>query len=164
VSSAAYLPRRGALLRLEGLAASVATRAAALEAELGARDVERIEGAASRALWRAVGGAEALAPWPDVWRISVAPSEAPSVLARLDPEDYLLDWGGGLVTAAFHDVDAERVRAAFTSGHATLLKATADERRKHAVFQPLPAAVAALAERVKRAFDPDGKFNPGRME
>jgi glycolate oxidase FAD binding subunit len=164
VSSAAYAPRHGVLLRLEGLEASVAARAAALSAELCAGDCERLEGDASRALWRAVGSAAALAAWPVVWRVSVAPSDAPSVIARLEPDDYVLDWGGGLVTAAFRDVDAERVRASFTSGHALLLKAPVDERRKHAVFQPLPPQVAALAQRVKRAFDPDGKLNPGRME
>jgi glycolate oxidase FAD binding subunit len=99
-----------------------------------------------------------------VWRISVAPSEAPGVLERLHAEDYVLDWGGGLITAAFREVDAARVRAAVTSGHATLLKAPRAARLGTPVFQPLPAAVAALAQRVKRAFDPAGKLNPGRMD
>lgn len=165
VSSAAYSPRRGVLLRLEGLEASVAARAAALlaELELAAADADRIEAAASRASWRAIGGAATLAAWPVVWRISVPPADAPQVLARLAPDDYLLDWGGGLITAAFREIDTARVRGAFASGHALLLKAPLAARREHEVFQPLPPPVAALARRVKRAFDPDGKLNPGRM-
>jgi glycolate oxidase FAD binding subunit len=31
------------------------------------------------------------------------------------------------------------------------------------VFQPQPAALAALASRVKEGFDPKRLFNPGRM-
>ena len=32
------------------------------------------------------------------------------------------------------------------------------------VFQPQPAALAALASRVKESFDPKRLFNPGRMD
>jgi glycolate oxidase FAD binding subunit len=42
----------------------------------------------------------------------------------------------------------------------------ADEATRNSVpvFQPQPAALAALARRVKTAFDPLGIFNPGRMQ
>jgi glycolate oxidase FAD binding subunit len=86
------------------------------------------------------------------------------VLERLAPERYLVDWGGGLLLAGYSHVDASRVRGAFASGHATLLKAPAAVRAVTPVFQPQSAAVAALAARVRQAFDPRGVLNPGRMD
>jgi len=73
-------------------------------------------------------GPAVLASSAVVWRLSVPPAEAPAVLERLRPERYLLDWGGGLIFAAYSSVDAAHVRGALTSGHATLLKAPATDR------------------------------------
>jgi glycolate oxidase FAD binding subunit len=44
-----------------------------------------------------------------------------------------------------------------------LVKASAEVRKAVDVFQPVSPALAALEMRVKRALDPDNKFNPGRM-
>jgi glycolate oxidase FAD binding subunit len=85
------------------------------------------------------------------------------VLGRLEPERYVLDWGGGLIYAGFSAADAARVRGAFASGHATLVKAPAQVRAAVPVFQPQPKAVAAAAARLRAAFDPRGVLNPGRM-
>lgn len=164
VSAAAFDPARGALLRIEGFAASVDARAAALRELLAPDGIDAVEAAESRALWREIGSASALAGQRVVWRISVPPSDAPRVVAALAPERYLLDWGGGLIFAAYRDVDAARVRGAVRSGHATLLKAPADARRAVASFPPREPKLAALGARLKHAFDPDGKLNPGRME
>ncbi len=182
VSAAAFDTERGCLLRLEGFAASVDARGAALapmlRAEAGQRggpigpgrdgsarrgDVATLAADASRALWAEIGGAAALAAWPVVWRISVPPTDAPRVLAALAPERYLLDWGGGLIWAAFSAVDAARVRGALRQGHATLFKAPREARAANAVFPPQPAALAAASRRVKHAFDPDGRLSPGRL-
>jgi glycolate oxidase FAD binding subunit len=163
VSAAGFDPERGSLLRLEGFAASVAARTEALCAELGLTPAAVLDGPASQQLWRAHGGATALAASPVVWRVSVPPADAPAVLERLAPSRYLLDWGGGLIWAAYDAVDAARVRASFGGGHATLIKAPAAARAAAQVFQPQPAAVAAVAARLKAAFDPRGVLNPGRM-
>jgi glycolate oxidase FAD binding subunit len=163
VSAAGFDPERGTLIRLEGFAASVAARTAALESALRCSVIETLEDAASQACWRALSSGSALAASPVVWRISVPPSDAPAVLARLAPERFLLDWGGGLILAAYANVDASHVRGAFAVGHATLLKAPAADRIATAVFQPLPGAAAAAAARLKEAFDPRGILNPGRM-
>jgi glycolate oxidase FAD binding subunit len=117
----------------------------------------------SRTRWAEIGGAASLAQFPVVWRISVAPTDAPRVLAALEPERYLLDWGGGLIWAAFGDVDAARVRGAVREGHATLFKAPAAARASTPVFQPQPPTIAAVARRLKHAFDPDGRLNPGKL-
>jgi glycolate oxidase FAD binding subunit len=162
VSSAGFDPWRGSLLRLEGLGLSVAARAAALLRELGNPDVEVLEGRASRELWARHAGAEALADWRVVWRISVPPADAPRVLGAIAPERYLLDWGGGLIWAAYDAVDAARVRSAIADGHALLFKAPADS--KPCRLQPPGAALGQALERVRDAFDPDRRLNPGRMD
>ncbi|HEY8519110.1 MAG TPA: FAD-binding protein [Gammaproteobacteria bacterium] len=163
VSGAAFDPDRGLALRVEGFEPSVAARVERLLAVLGRPEAEVLEGETSRQLWRAVGGADVLGPWPVVWRLSVPPSDAPAVIATLEPERYLVDWGGGRIWAAFDAVDAARVRGAVARGHALLFKAPAQARAGASVFDPGPPAAAALAARIKQAFDPDDKLNPGRM-
>jgi glycolate oxidase FAD binding subunit len=162
VSSAGFDPWRGSALRLEGFEASVASRAAMLLAELGNPEVERLEAEASRGYWRQLAGAAALADWPVVWRISAPPSEAPRLIAAMVPERYLLDWGGGLIWAAFDRVDVGRVRGALRGGHATLIKAPGETRACR--LQPPSAALAQVSERVRAAFDPARRLNPGRMD
>ena len=48
-------------------------------------------------------------------------------------------------------------------GHATLIRAPADMRAEVPVFEPQPAALAALSRRLKDAFDPYGILEPRRM-
>jgi glycolate oxidase FAD binding subunit len=163
VSSAAFDPRQGVALRLEGFAASVDARATALRALLNAGGTE-LASSQSLAFWARHGGAHALADWPVVWRISVPPSRAPRVLASLAPERYLLDWGGGLIWAAYGRLDAAQVRGAVREGHATLIKAPATARRETCTFPPPPASLAAVHARIKLAFDPDNRLNPGKLE
>jgi glycolate oxidase FAD binding subunit len=163
VSAAAFDPMRGALLRIEGFEASVAARVAGLLDALGRPESVRLDANASRRLWQSMGSADALAAWPVVWRISVPPADAPRVVAALAPERYLLDWAGGLVWAAFDGVDADRVRSAVREGHATLWKAPLAERRSAAVFHPQAPAAAEASRRLKAAFDPAARLNPGRF-
>jgi glycolate oxidase FAD binding subunit len=164
VSAAGVDPERGALLRLEGFAASVEARTRALCDELRCTSERALEGCASRDCWRALASAAALADSPVVWRISVSPSDALRVLDRLEADRYVVDWGGGLLYAAFATVDAARVRGALTTGHATLWKAPRAERAATRVFQPQSPAIAAAAARLRNAFDPRGILNPGRMD
>jgi glycolate dehydrogenase FAD-binding subunit len=44
-----------------------------------------------------------------------------------------------------------------------LIRADDQARAAIDVFQPLDPPLAALTARVKRAFDPEGILNPGRM-
>ena len=167
VSSAAFAPRLGVALRLEGFAPSVAARSRALEEalspEAGVADRYWLEEEASSRLWHEVGGAQSLARYPIVWRLSIAPSDALRLLERIEAEDYLIDWGGGLVWIAASQADPGRVRRALEGGHATLFKASREVRAAIPVFEPLSAALAALTARVKASFDPACRLNPGRM-
>ena len=164
VSAAGVDPARGALLRLEGFAASVEARTQALCGELECAPQAVLEGSASRECWRSLAGAAALASSPVVWRISVPPADAPAVLERLRADRYLVDWGGGLIFAGFDVVDAAGVRGALSTGHATLLKAPDAARASTPVFQPQAPAVAAAAARLRAAFDPRAILSPGRMD
>jgi glycolate oxidase FAD binding subunit len=163
VSAAALVPERGVALRLEGLAASVQTRLAGLLAALARTPQALLEAAASREFWRQVGAAAALARFPVIWRLSVAPRQAPRILEAIEPEAFQLDWGGGLIWVGAQHVDAARIRGALYGGHATLIRAPLAQRRATAVFEPQAPAVAALAARLKAAFDPHQRLNPGRM-
>ena len=195
VSSAAHLPNSvfrpatGALaalappgqavtlLRLEGIEASAASRAASLAklvAEFGAAEV--LEDAASTETWNAIrdvlpfAADGALGAWP-VWRIVCPPASGGAlgqILARETGGDVIYDWGGGLIWAAVPprpDAQAAHVRGRVEAacGHATLIRAGEEVRRQLDVFQPQPAGLAALAERVRQSFDPKNILNRGRM-
>jgi glycolate oxidase FAD binding subunit len=81
--------------------------------------------------------------------------------------DVYYDWQGGLIWIAMEgDPAAEILRgliAEHGGGHATLVRGTPAVRVAIPVFQPQPAALAALSARLKQQFDPKGIFNPGRM-
>jgi glycolate oxidase FAD binding subunit len=194
VSGAAHLPASAAraipavetaaagraltVLRLEGVAPSVAHRQAALVAI-----VQPFGGAmilaepSSQTLWRAIrdvlpfaasrGGIER-----PLWRISTAPARgaelAHAIAASADAE-FLFDWAGGLLWAsvanAKGDAGAAAVRRAVAAcgGHATLVRGSAALRAAVEPFQPQDTGLAALTRRVKAGFDPKGVFNTGRM-
>ncbi|WP_291687172.1 FAD-binding protein [Bradyrhizobium sp.] len=165
------------LLRLEGIAASAAHRAAALGkllAPFGA--AQTIEDAASAVIWGSIrdvlpfaaGGA--VGAWP-VWRIVCPPAAGGALgeqLARDAGGEVIYDWGGGLIWAALPpkpDAQAALVRrhANAVGGHAMLLRASDEVRRNVDVFHPQRAGVAALSERVRQSFDPRSVLNRGRM-
>jgi glycolate oxidase FAD binding subunit len=191
VSAAAHLPQAIAAelaetasarkpvtaLRLEGVAPSVAQRRTLLEtllAPFGA--VVGLEEAKSRALWRAIRDVTPFAAkgprgGADIWRISTAPARGADIgraLADRAGAEILYDWAGGLVWAAIagsDDAQAPLVHKTVgaVGGHATLIRAPAAVRAKVDVFTPEPAALAALTQRVRKGFDPQGVLNAGRM-
>lgn len=187
VSGAAHLPAAvniaaddGALtlVRLEGFAASVASRAQGLTRALARFGTTRsIDDAHSRTIWRQIRDvapfANGMAAGRDVWKVSVPPAAGPGVAAAISGAtgaDYFFDWGGGLIwlAVATHDYAvgiAEVMRASIADcgGHATMIRAAEATRAAVDVFQPQPAPLAALTARVKDSFDPKRILNPGRM-
>jgi len=159
-----------ALLRIEDFAESVAYRCDRLLAELAAYGAATLlDEAASRALWREVRDAGPLGAAPEeaIWRVSVAPTEGPGVVAATGFGKALLDWGGGLVwlagpaTEAAHAGVMAAARAA--GGSFTLFRAPEPLRAAVAVLPEEPAPLAAIGRRVKAVLDPKGVLNPGRM-
>jgi glycolate dehydrogenase FAD-binding subunit len=170
---------RGAvtLLRLEGITASAAHRAAALAAVLAPfGSAEILEDAASAVAWSSVRDVQpfaasgSLGGWP-VWRIVCPPASGGvlgQALARDTGGDVIYDWGGGLIWAALPpkpDAQAALVRQRVNAvgGHATLMRAPAQVRRDVDVFHPQQKGLAALGERVRLSFDPKNILNRGRL-
>lgn len=170
VAGAAFIPGEAVYLRLEGISPSVIARRDGLAKLLG-RPVQILAAASSQARWQAIRDVLPLADGHErhVWRLSVTPSDAPAIVARLKESldlRYYLDWAGGLVwldVPPSADASAALIRQAMPSGHATLIRAPEDVRAAVEVFQPQDAALAALSARVKAAFDPGRLLNPGRM-
>ncbi|WGR95468.1 FAD-binding protein [Bradyrhizobium sp. ISRA443] len=169
------------LVRLEGIAASVAHRAASLSQTLSSHGtVDRLEDDASLAVWAGLRDAApfaangALGAWP-VWRIVCPPASGGALgqaLARASGGDVIYDWGGGLIWLAVPpnentrpDTQAALVRSRVEAagGHATLIRADEAVRRAVDVFQPQAEGLAALGERVRNSFDPKSILNRGRM-
>ena len=106
-----------------------------------------------------------------LWRISTLPSTAPKLITALSRKidvRCLYDWSGGLIwleTPPISDAGAVEIRRTLAEfgGHATLIRADAAARAGIDVFQPLEPGLMALTTNVKRAFDPVGILNPGRM-
>ena len=179
VSGAAHLPATvsrelgfadaATLLRVEGFESQAAYRIERLRdalAPFGAVDaVESDPWIAIRDAMMFAGDGRA------VWRLSMKPTDAPRFVAalrdRMDVEAFY-DWGGGLVWLACEEGEdaAEplvRQLLAKHDGHATLIRAGDAVRAAVPVFQPEPEAIARLSDGLKRAFDPAGILNPGRM-
>ncbi len=192
VSGAAYLPERlvaevpdaafasggrtATLIRLEGIAPSVDYRAEKLTALVGRLgEVAVLEGAQSEATWRAVRDVSVFGTTANpVWRVSVAPSAGPMVVAALLDADrairHFYDWSGGLVWIEVEeeasDGLARAIRAAIAAaggGHATLIRGNPALRSAISPFEPQPEALAGLSQRLKEQFDPRRILNPGRM-
>jgi glycolate oxidase FAD binding subunit len=93
----------------------------------------------------------------DLWRLSLAPATPPLDL----PGPCFYDWGGALRWLKT-DAPADTVfeTAHRHGGHATRFRSASADGR---VFQPLPPGLKTLHRNLKRAFDPDGLLNPGRL-
>ncbi|MEQ8666882.1 MAG: glycolate oxidase subunit GlcE [Rhodospirillales bacterium] len=190
VSSAVYLPAAVARLsevgrvgdantsvvavRIEGPEPSVLERASEITSLLGGFGrTDELHRTNSQRLWWETSEASYFATGENtpLWRISVEPAKgavlARNVLSETGGEGYC-DWGGGLLTLSIPGNPARSARAirqsvAAVGGHATLLRASETVRSTLDVFDPQSDGIMALSRRIKKAFDPEGVLNPGRM-
>jgi glycolate oxidase FAD binding subunit len=149
-------------LRLEGFAQQVAYRTRSLIDALGG-DWQVLEAEDSAALWRNIRDVTAFADKAgDVWRVSVKPSDAPALVAKI-AAPVQMDWAGGLIWALVPEGCDLRARLGPIAGHATLIRGSEATRAALPVFHPEPAPIAALAAGLRAKFDPRGVMNPGLM-
>ncbi|MFN4155437.1 MAG: FAD-binding protein [Paracoccaceae bacterium] len=157
VTGAAHWPGQGTFLRIEGFAASVAYRAGRLQRHLAGFGAVEVEEGTAR--W---AGIRDVVPFQDragdVWRVSVRPTDAPGLVARLGAEAVLYDWGGGLIWALVAPGADLRARLGAFAGHATRLRGAGP-----GAFHPEPPGVAALTRGLRAKFDPRGILNSGLM-
>jgi glycolate oxidase FAD binding subunit len=134
---------------------------------------QAVDVASGQTIWQAlrdvepVLGGNTAAAW---LRISIAPTALVALAAlveRLDDPLWYADVGGGRVWLALTLANARgaiaAVRAHVTAigGGVAVITSDPELRREYAVFDPLPAPLAALARRVKSSFDPLRLFSPG---
>ncbi len=159
------------LLRLEGFKKSVKLRIENLQKALSSFGEQLIlNDKQTKAIWADIRDVKPFADSTNtpVWRVSVAPMTGYKVVAELGAENAFYDWQGGLVWLRMDAApEADKVRAAISKlggGHATLVRASAEQRLSTEVFQPENEAVAAISKRIREQFDPMGKFYTGRMD
>ncbi len=154
------------MIRIEGFEASVAYRLERLQDLLRSFGTSATETDPQKtaAGWRWVRDVEAFHGAPgDVWRISVKPSDGPAAAQALQAEGLLYDWGGGLVWARVAEGTDVRAMLDGVRGHATLVRASEETRRKLGAFHPETAPLAAISRGLREKFDPRGILNPGLM-
>ncbi|KNG93935.1 FAD-binding protein [Pseudaestuariivita atlantica] len=147
------------MLRVEGFEAQVAYRAAEIAKLAGdgaviESDPDKV--AAGWAWVRDVGALQGGAG--DIWRISVKPSDAATVVEAIGAEAVMLDWGGGLIWARMAEGTDLRARM-HVPGHATRVRGGGDVP----AFHPQNAGVAKIEAGLRARFDPRGILNPGLM-
>ena len=93
----------------------------------------------------------------NLWRLALAPATPYLSL----PGDTLNDWGGAQ-RWLISDTDDQGLREAIclVGGHATRYRGG---DRTGDVFHPLAPPLAKLHQNIKRAFDPTGILNTGRL-
>lgn len=170
VSAAAFLPEKAAsrspvdcatsltILRLEGFQASVATRARSLIAALESfGDVVQLPDDLHASLWEAVGEVAGLLPSDGPVLRTTMPADAASrVAAQLDPDRWMMDWGGGLIWHCDADAPTDRL--------STHIQCWREQQNSPVELRPLLLEPhAALMRSLKAKFDPCNILNRGRL-
>lgn len=161
-------------LRLEGVSESLAYRAEKLRRQLAPfGETYELDHQRSRLFWADIRSLAFLSADFErpLWRITVAPSKAPLIVRALSaffPVNAAYEWSGGLLwlelppSSDASVTEVRRVLAEFPVD-SMLMRAPRQVRAAIEVFHPLPLAKMKIVQALKKAFDPAGVLNPGRM-
>jgi glycolate oxidase FAD binding subunit len=167
----------GVIIRVEGFEASIRYRIKELKTGLAKfGETEEVLNP-----WLEVRDLPSWASLDTVWKVSVRPTDALSVIATMQDlqKDVgfkcQLDWGGGLLWLG---LDAKQLgdfpvglqlhkvlqgAVGQLGGHATLMKSSILSGQDIPHFQPLSRMVEIVSQTLRSKFDPRGILNPGRM-
>jgi len=147
------------VLRLAGAVAAVSSAARKLGGEV-------IEADLASTFWSGLrdhrdefflGAVKAVDGGANLWRLSVPATTLPLKMSG----EQLLEWGGAqrwICTSA--PAAGLRESAAAAGGHAVLFRGG---DKSAGIFAPLKPPLDRIQRELKRAFDPDGIFNPDRL-
>lgn len=161
-------------LRLEGTPESLVYRAEKLRRQLAPfGDTYELDHQRSRIFWADIRSLAFLSADFErpLWRITVAPSKAPLIVRALSAFFHVnaaYEWSGGLLwleLPASSDASVTEVRRVLAEFQvdSMLMRAPRQVRSSIEVFHPLPLAKMKIVQALKKAFDPAGVLNPGRM-
>jgi len=150
----------GAFVRLEGEAEPLADKIGLLHSlcnsvRLAASDDLELDSIANGEIFVSTD--------ENVWRVAIPPSRAATVVEAVASPRWSGDCAGGIVWIATHDHKKLRQIVHAAGGYATLIRTDAKARSDIDVFEAEDPIRAQLTRAVKKAFDPLGLFNPGRM-
>jgi glycolate oxidase FAD binding subunit len=149
-----------AFVRLEGEDRPLAEKTRILESLCGGRALEATDDDVFRAI---ANGDLFVNSRETVWRLSIPPAEAATVVERIGSPSWVGDYAGGILWLTTREHQLVRDVAKEIGGYATLMKADEAMRARIGVFEEETPARSQLTRSVKAAFDPLGLFNPGRM-
>ena len=172
VASCGYLPsgltggRALTAIQLQGFAPSVAARREMVSAWAADADFKVCDETDADAIWGMLKTLEGLNSHKPLWRVSLPAARAPAFVDELSvpPTDWVSDWAGGLIWMVSERSDTDiRQLAERLGGHAMLMRAPEDVRARVPALHPVAPGLAAIEQRVRRAFDPAGVFETGRF-
>jgi glycolate oxidase FAD binding subunit len=161
-------------LRLEGTPRSLGHRVERLRRELAPfGDTYELDPQRSKDFWTSIRSLTFLSANFDrpLWRITTAPSKAPLIVRALSTffeVNAAYEWSGGLLwlelppSSDASVTEVRRVLAEFDAD-SMLMRAPRAVRAGVEVFHPLSFTKMRIVQALKKAFDPAGIFNPGRM-
>ncbi len=169
ITGLAYDSRAGALLaRVEGPAPAVIQQIELLNSE--SAEAEVLDAAPSQRFWRQWRELEWLVPTASEqrWRFSGPPTRMVRLMEALKAEglsQWGLDWAGGLLWAVLPVSTGVGLVHRTAARHEALAWRFAEQAggRNEEAFTPPNAGVFRMNQMLKKAMDPQGIFNPGKM-